>query len=67
MSASHASEYLFSLSVCGEPFGDESDLFVDEDDYREDLSIQQLPWMVSLGFFNQKWVHNCGGSLITKK
>ncbi len=34
-----------------------------------DVTIEQQPWMVSLGRFESqtKWAHECGGSLITNK
>ena len=55
------------FSVCGEPV--EDDKLDIEDDFREDLTIKNLPWMVSIGFFESpnKWQHNCGGSLITHR
>ena len=58
--------------MCGEPINDdeEDDDKLDiEDDFREDLTIKNLPWMVSMGFFESpnKWIHNCGGSLITHR
>ena len=32
-----------------------------------DISILQMPWMASLGRFDERkvWHHECGGSLIT--
>ena len=60
------------FSVCGEPIDDDDedeDKLEIEDEYREDLTIKNLPWMVSIGFFESpnKWQHNCGGSLITHR
>ena len=53
--------------MCGEPV--QHDNLVEEDDYNDDLAIEQLPWMVSFGEFKgvNNWVHSCGGSLITPK
>ena len=55
------------LSVCGEPV--EQNELVDEYDYNDDVTIKQLPWMVSLGELKSqtKWKHHCGGSIITKR
>ena len=57
--------------MCGEPVDDyEDDDKLDiEDDFREDLTIKNLPWMVSMGYFEtpDKWIHQCGGSLITHR
>ena len=52
--------------MCGEPV--EQDELVEED-YYEDATSRQLPWMVSLGEFTSKtkWKHDCGGSVITKR
>ena len=59
------------FSVCGEPVeDDEDDDKLDiEDDFREDLTIKNLPWMVSMGYFEtpNNWKHQCGGSLITHR
>ena len=54
--------------MCGEPV--EQNELVDEYDYNDDVTIKQLPWMVSLGEFTSpqtKWKHHCGGSIITKR
>ena len=53
--------------VCGESVNE--DKIVEEYDYNDDVTIKQMPWMVSLGQFVSptKWVHNCGGSVITKR
>ena len=56
------------LSVCGEPV--EQNELIEEYDYNDDVTIKQLPWMVSLGEFTSpqtKWKHHCGGSIITKR
>ena len=47
----------------------EQDELVEEYDYNDDVTIRQLPWMVSLGEFvtQTKWKHDCGGSVITKR
>ena len=57
--------------MCGEPIDDENDddkLDI-EDNQIEDLKIKNHPWMVSMGYFESpnKWIHNCGGSLITHR
>ena len=40
-----------------------------EDDIVEDVSVSQMPWMVTLGGFKtiNNWIHQCGGSLVTSK
>ena len=55
------------ILVCGEPV--DEDEIVEEYDYNDDVTIRQMPWMVSLGQFvsSTKWVHDCGGSVITKR
>ena len=59
------------FSVCGEPvdYNEDDDKLDIEDDFREDLTIKNLPWMVSMGYFEtpDKWIHQCGGSLITHR
>ena len=57
--------------MCGEPIDDENDddkLDI-KDNQIEDLKIKNHPWMVSMGYFESpnKWIHNCGGSLITHR
>ena len=59
--------------ICGrnirtEPFF--LDVFVARpDNYDEGDPLGTWPWMVSAGFTDQsgKWVHQCGGSLITER
>ena len=53
--------------MCGESV--DEDEIVEEYDYNDDVTIRQMPWMVSLGQFvsSTKWVHDCGGSVITKR
>ena len=53
--------------MCGESV--DEDEIVEEYDYNDDVTIRQMPWMVSLGQFvsSTKWLHNCGGSVITKR
>ena len=41
-----------------------------DDDIFDDVSILQMPWLVSLGGFLKNmtnWDHQCGGSLITNR
>ena len=43
----------------------------DEDGVSKDSSIEEQPWLVSLGNWQKnndmKWVHECAGSLITEE
>ena len=53
------------FTVCGEP----TDTRPLPDTIDENASIQQMPWMTSLGGFKSrnKWDHKCVGSLITNR
>ena len=54
------------FSGCGEPYDTRPP---PDDGIDADVSIRQVPWLVSLGGFKTrtKWDHQCGGSLVTNK
>ncbi len=57
---------IFTFSDCGIPNVVHKDI---NDGANDDATIEQQPWMVSLGRFvgPTRWEHECGGSLITNR
>ncbi len=57
----------FPCPDCGEPVRTRP--LPDVDGIDNEVEIEQMPWMVSLGTFKSRnhWNHECGGSLITNR